>query len=293
MGGPCLPRSRNRPAPGCFPWRRQIPVPYTGDYHTLVEAVCKSKSEPVYIGVPCPRCGSENSLCLKPWLVQRNSVLFDPGGVALYQQSPVPLALCEQCNHRVRVLPVEILPYKTFGLPVIEATCIHYATSADGLRRTVQTIPGVAPHYSTLHGWMGGLGERAMDKVHLRGDRATIGQPSLPPVSTLVAETAKRQDLDLINRWGKTKPPISPGKYKSLFRKELLQSCLRLLSVAASLFEHDPYPLTLWQYWLLPMFLVTAWLFPSRNIITPIQHTDLTDNMLISVPKNTTQRAPP
>jgi len=226
-------------------------------------------------------------------LVQRNGILFGPDGVALYQQSPVPLALCEQCKSRIRVLPVEILPYKTFGLPVIEAACHHYATSADGLRKTVQTIPGIAPHYSTLHGWMGGLGERAMDKVHLRRDRATIGQPSLPPTSTLVAETAKRRDLDLINRWNKTKPPISPGKYKSLFRKELLQSCLRLLSVAASLFQHDPYPLTLWQHWLSPMFLVAAWLFPSRNIITPIQQTDLTDNMLIWVPKNATQRAPP
>jgi hypothetical protein len=219
--------------------------------------------------------------------------LFDPDGVALYRESPVPLALCEQCKSRLRVLPVEILPYKTFGLPVIEAACIHYTTSADGLRKTVGKIPGVAPHYSTLHGWMGGLGERAMDKVHLRRDRATIGQPSLPPTSALVAETAKRQGLELINRWGKTKPPIAPWKYESLFRKELLQSCLRLLSIAASLFQDSPYPLTLWQHWLLPMFLVAAWLFPSRNIITPIQRTGFTDNMLISVPKSTTPRAPP
>lgn len=225
--------------------------------------------------------------------MQRNSVLFDPGGVAVYQESPVPLALCERCRSRVRVLPVEILAYKTFGLPVIEATCVHYATSEDGLRKTVLTIPGVAPHYSTLHGWMGGLGERAMDKVLLKRDRATIGQPSLPPTSTLVAETAKRQDLDLINRWNRTKPPIAPWKYESLFRKELLQSCLRLLSIAASLFEHDPYPLTLWQHWLLPMFFVAAWLFPSRNIITPIQRTGFTDNMLILAPKNTIPRTPP
>ena len=225
--------------------------------------------------------------------MQRNSVLFDPGGVAVYQESPVPLALCERCRSRVRVLPVEILAYKTFGLPVIEATCVHYATSEDGLRKTVLTIPGVAPHYSTLHGWMGGLGERAMDKVLLKRDRATIGQPSLPPTSTLVAETAKRQDLDLINRWSMTKPPIAPWKYKSLFRKELLQSCLRLLSIAASLFQDSSYPLTMWQHWLLPMFLVAAWLFPSRNIITSIQRTGFTDNMLILVPKNTTPRAPP
>jgi hypothetical protein len=228
-----------------------------------------------------------------PWLVERNSVLFDPDGVALHRESPVPLALCEQCKSRFRVLPVEILPYKTFGLPVIEAACLHYATSTDGLRKTVRTIAGVAPHHSTLHGWMGGLGERAMDKVHLKRDRATVSQPSLAPTSTLVAETAKRQDFDLINRWSKTKPPIAPGKYKSLFRKELLQSCLRLLSIAASLFQQSLHPLTLWQCWLVPIFLVAAWLFPSRNIITAIQHTDLTNNMVISGLKNRTQRAPP
>ncbi len=188
---------------------------------------------------------------------------------------------------------MEILPYKTFGLPVIETACIHYATSADGLRRTVGRIPGVAPHHSTLHGWMGGLGERAMDKVHLKRDRATIGQPSLPPTSTLVAETAKRQDLDLINRWGKTKPPIAPWKYESLFRKELLQSCLRLLSIAVSLFQDSPYPLTMWQHWLLPIFLVHGWLFPSRNIVTPIQHVDLTYNMIMLDLNHTHRRAPP
>ena len=294
VGGSCRLRSRNRPAPESFPRRRQIPVPYPADYYTLIETARKSKYEPIYLSNPCPK---EDCSCkllrLRCWFVERHTVLFDPNGVALHRESPVPLALCEQCKSRFRVLPVEILPYKTFGLPVIEAACLDYATSTDGLRKTVRTIPGVAPHYSTLHGWMGGLGERAMDKVHLERDRATIGRPSLPPTSTLVAETAKRQDLGLINRWNKTKPPIAPGKYKSLFRKELLRSCLRLLSIAASLFEHDPYPLTLWQHWLLPMFFVAAWLFPSRNIITPIQRTVVTDNMLTLVPKNTTPRAPP
>ncbi len=230
---------------------------------------------------------------MKPWLVERNCVLFDANDIAVYQESPVPLALCERCKSRYRVLPVEILPYKTFGLPVIETVCNHYATSADGLRATVGKIPGVAPHYSALHGWMGGLGERAMDKVQLKGDKATIGQPSLPPTSTLVAETAKRQDLDLIKRWNKTKPSIAPFKYKSLFRKELLQSCLRLLSIAASLFEINSYPLMTWQHWLMPIFYVHGWLFPSRNRITAIQHTDLVDNMIVLGLNSTYRRAPP
>lgn len=85
-----------------------------------------------------------------------------------------PSHFASNANVAFAYLPVEILPYKTFGLPVIEAACVHYATLTDGLRKTAQTIPGVAPHFSTLHGWMGGLGERAMNKVHLKRDRATI-----------------------------------------------------------------------------------------------------------------------
>lgn len=191
------------------------------------------------------------------------------------------------------MLPVEFLPCKTFSLPIIETTCNHYGKSEDGLRRTVEKIPGVAPHYSTLHGWLGGIGERALDKVQLKHDKAAIGQLSLPPTSTLVAETAKRQDLDLINRWNKTKPPIASWKYKSLFRKELLQSCIKLLWIAASLFQISPYPLTAWQQWLMPVFYVPAWLFASRTLLTPIQLTDLIDNVVISDFKKTPQRGPP
>jgi hypothetical protein len=186
-----------------------------------------------------------------------------------------------------------MLPGKTFSLPIIETACHHYGVSADGLRQTVKTIPGVAPHYSTLHGWLGGMGERAMDKVQLKHDRAAIGQPSLPPTSAVVAETAKRKDPDLIKCWNKTKPAIAFWKYKSLFRKELLQSCLKLLQIAASLFQISPYPLTAWQQWLMPVFDVPAWRFFSRNLLTPIQLTDLIDSVVISDLKKIPQRGPP
>jgi len=108
-----------------------------------------------------------------------------------------------------------------------------------------------------------------------------------------VAETAKRQDLDLINRWNKTKPPIASWKYKSLFRKELLQSCIKLLWIAASLFQISSYPLTMWEQILIPIFHVPGWLFASRNLLTPIQLTDLIDNVVISDFKKTPYRGPP
>jgi hypothetical protein len=186
-----------------------------------------------------------------------------------------------------------MLPGKTFSLPIIETTCHHYGVSADGLRKTVKTIPGVAPHYSTLHGWLGGIGERAMDKDQPEHDKAAIGRPSLPPTAAVVAETAKRKDLELIKGWNKTKPVIAFWKYKSLFRKELLQSCIKLLKIAGWLFEISPYPLTTWQQWLMPIFEVPAWRFSSRNLLTPIQLTDLIDSVVKSDLKKTPLRGPP
>ncbi len=220
-------------------------------------------------------------------------MLFDLAGVAFYQQTPVPLAVCEECYSRIRVLPVEFLPGKTFSLAVIENACHHYTTCEDGLRQTVKKIPGVAPHYSTLHGWLGGVGERALDRVRLQTNKAAIGKPSLPPTSTLVAETAKGHDLDLIKRWNKTEPPIASFKYKTLFRKELLQACLKLLCMAASLFPTSASPLNMWQQILIPIFHAPGWLFASRNLHTPIQLTDLIENVIIFDPKKTAQRAPP
>jgi len=294
MGSPRLYAGTAR-APESFSWVSKIPVPYPEDYHTLIETARKSKFEPVYLNISCPKeeCASQERLRLKAWFAQRNCVLFDSSGVARYRQTPVPLALCEQCKSRFRVLPVEFLPFKTFSLPIIETACNHYGKSEDGLRKTVNTIAGIAPHYSTLHGWLGGMGERALDKVQLKNDKAAIGQPSLPPTSTLVAETAKRKDPNLINRWNKTTPPIASWKYQSLFRKELLQSCQKLLWIAASLFQISAYPLTTWQHWLMPVFYVAAWLFPSRNFVTPIQLIDSIDNMVISDSKKTAPRGPP
>jgi hypothetical protein len=189
------------------------------------------------------------------------------------------------------VLPIEFLPCKSFSLPVIEAACNHYLVSSDGLRNTVRRIAGVAPHFTTLHGWLGGIGERALDRIQLKNDKAAIGEPSLPPTSTLVAETAKRKDHDLLNRWNKMQRPIAPWKYKSLFRKEMLQSCLKLLLIAASLFEASSYPLTMWEEFLICEFNVPCWLFASKNLITPIQRIDFTNIMIMT--DSTSGRDPP
>jgi len=278
-----------------LPRRKKVPVTFQGNYDTLVEAAGKSKDEPIYIKASClnEKCASTDPLRLKPWFVDRNAVLLSPTGDAIYEKKPVPLSVCEKCKRRFRVLPVEFLPYKTFSLPVIEKTCHLYCISGHGLRKTVEQIPGVSPHYSTLHGWLGGIGERASDKIKIKTDKAITGEPSLPPTAALVAETSKKQDLDLIDRWNKTDPPIAFWKYKTLIRKEGLKSCLRLLLIAISLFQDSCSPLTMWEAFLIPSFNVPCWLFPSRALVTPIQLTDDIENMIICNSDKTSKRGPP
>ena len=195
--------------------------------------------------------------------------------------SPIPLAQCKFCKTRRRVLPVEILPYKTYGLPVIEAACRHYTKATDGLRNTVKKIPGVAPHYSTLHGWIGGMGEKALDRVQLQNQRAKIGKPALPPTSALISETAKIKDPDLISNWNKIDPYIPSWKYKSSFRKEMITSCFKLLHIAFLLFQNSVYPFTQWEAFLRPVFNVPCFLFSSRNIISAIQLSDFINNLVL------------
>ncbi len=240
----------------------------------------------------CPGkdCGHIGSLRLTPWFVNRHAVLFDETHTSVYQEAPVPLAKCKFCKTRRRVLPFEILPGKTYGLPVIEKSCNLYGITSDGLRNTVKKIPGVAPHYSTLHGWIGAIGERALDRVKLCNDRATVGEPSLPPTSALVAETAQKKAPDLIDYWHKINLHIPSWKYKSPFRLERIEACLKLLYVAFLIFK-TPYPLTQWEAFLVSVFNVPCWLFLSRTSVTAIQLTESNDNMIVY--GQSEQRGPP
>lgn len=267
-----------------FSREKNIPVTYPATYDTLIEVAYKSKNQPVYIQASClnEECGSFGSLKLKPWFVERNAVILAPSGVAIFEKRPVPLSVCDQCKRRFRVLPFEFLPYKTFSLPVIETSCNLYCSSIYGLRKTVEQIPGVAPHYSTLHGWLGGIGERVADKI--KTDKAVIGEPSLPPTSAVVAETSKKHDLELMNHWNKTDPHIPFWKYKTQHRKEALKACHKLLLMAVSLFQTSCSPLTTWEGFLIPIFHVPCWQFSSRPLVTRIQLSDDIANMILCDP---------
>jgi hypothetical protein len=160
---------------------------------------------------------------------------------------------------------VEIAPYKSYTRPAMETACAAYADAqrpTTSLRQTVRLLGG-HPHPSALHGWLGGLGARALG----RWDRHGQG----PPVAALIAESAKGLYPQLLACW--TQPhPVSLTKYRSRRRHDQLEACARLFDVTHRLFPQAVYPWTTWESWLESRFHVTAWGFAARFRYTPIQH---------------------
>ena len=75
------------------------------------------------------------------------------GGIE-HRPTPVPECRCTVCRRRMRVLPVEIAPRKSYTRPVIETACATYAALSRGtitLRQTVSRLGKDAPHFSSLH----------------------------------------------------------------------------------------------------------------------------------------------
>jgi len=177
----------------------------------------------------------------------------------------MPLCRCEVCRKRFRVLPFEIAPYKSYTRPVIETACATYAAGerpAITLRQTVARLGRNAPHPSSLHGWLGGVGARALGRMDRHGQG--------PPVAALIAESAKGLRGELHAQW--TQPyPVAPHKWRSPQRRERLEACARLFDTAGRLFPQAAYPCTAWEQWLESRFHVTAWGFWSRLPCTAIQ----------------------
>jgi len=278
-GGPWqLPHQQGPTGTGILCRNRcTIPIPFPSTYDILIAQSGKSKVAPYYFSeVICPKNAcTKGSLRLTPWLVSRHAVVFVELNHTEYRDTPVPLAICEVCGARPRVLPVEFLPFKTYSLPVIEQSIKGYSTLESGLRKVVGSIEGVAPHYSTLHGWVSGLGDRVMDRVPQADERMATVQPFLLPTASIVAETAKRLDSGLMQRWTETQPEIPKRKYQSDFRKERLMVCLKLLLTAASLFGSALHPLTEWEHFIGTTFFVAGWSFFSRSPLTAIQLDDI------------------
>ena len=192
------------------------------------------------------------------------------GGIE-HRLTPVPECRCTVCKRRLRVLPVEIAPRKSYTRPVIETACATYAAKSRPtitLRQTVSRLGKGAPHPSSLHGWLGALGARALGRLDRHGQG--------PPVAALIAESAKVLSRELSAEWHsrlseRSAYSVAPCKYRSPQRREQLEACARLCDTAGRLFPQAAYSWTAWEQWLEAWFHVTAWGFPARFPCTAIQ----------------------
>lgn len=190
---------------------------------------------------------------------------------ARFEQFKIPLARCTvpKCKRWTRVLPLEFLPYKTYGIDVIEIGVSEYINTANsyrGVAAGIAIINGSALAHTSLYYWITGLGERVLD-------RSPLLQKDYPPNSSaVIAQT---------NRLMPNKQPrehflnaavkVFPDKYRSERRRDQLEAVQRLLIVAALLFGAMYKSLQKWNELLLPSFFVAVWAFPSAYRGTYLQ----------------------
>jgi hypothetical protein len=212
----------------------------------------------------CSLCGAVGALVFTGRWWARGSRWPGRGGIE-DRQTPVAECICTACRKRFRVLPVEIAPYKSYTRPVIETACAAYLTAQQqgrSLRQTVRAMGTGHPDSSCVHGWLGGLGARALGRLDRHGQG--------PPVAALIAQSAQGLGHELLSRWSRAYP-VAPSQYRSLARRERLEACVRLFDTAGRLFPQAAYPFTAWEQWLEARFHVTAWGFPARFPCTAIQ----------------------
>ncbi len=211
----------------------------------------------------CPGCKVVGRLVYTSSRAERGSG-WSAGKCVEHRSTPVPLCCCGVCRRRWRVLPVEIAPFKHYTRGVIETCCASYSDAqlpGITLRKTVDWLGSEHPHYSTLHGWIGGLGERAL---------GLLDKGEALPVSALIAETARCRGRELSGLWAEPRP-VALRKCRSAQRAEQLEGCARLFATAAHLFPEAAHPLCAWEQELQERFHVAAWSFPARATCTAFQ----------------------
>lgn len=227
--------------------------------------------------VLCPGCLAVGTLVYTGQWVKRGSNWPTTEGIKLRETS-VPMCRCKICRKRLRVLPLEMLPFKSYTWPAIELGCRTYTAAnrpTESLRHAVERLGKGHPHRSTLHGWLGGLGARALGRLDLSAcGHAQAGRHSFGmPVAALIDETARRLKRG-VSSWWTQAHPISVCKYRTENRRKQLEACARLFAVADRLFPDQVHTFAwlAWEHWLQTHFHVAAWDFPARLGCTAIQH---------------------
>jgi len=184
------------------------------------------KGEDVGHEIACPVCRRLGGLKYTSRRLERGSFWPGKGGVDA-RNTPVPECRCAFCRRRFRVLPVEIAPFKTYTLPVIETACSAYVMpGSQSLKGIVKLMGKRAPNRTTLHGWLGGLGARTLGRLDRHQNL---------PVSALIGESAQCLP-GKVSAWWTRRSNIAHDKYRSNRRLEQLEACARLFDASRRLF---------------------------------------------------------
>jgi hypothetical protein len=128
-----------------------MPIPFPGNYDTL----CRNAGKAVAVAFhgPCPQCGTKGSFVFTGAVVGRGVVIVTEAKGFAYASWSIPLARCGACRKWARVLPIELLPRKTYGAQVIQTGMSRYAFSELSLRKAAgEIVPAASTvlHHSTL-----------------------------------------------------------------------------------------------------------------------------------------------
>ncbi len=239
-----------------------MPLSLSTAYATYVERADQGALASLVDGLPCPRPGCGGKLVLTGMRVRRG-VVWVAGAELVADDVEVWLARCcgRSRRHWCRVLPADLRPHATFSAQAQEAAIESYARGEGGLRRAVSRLTGCAPHFTTLHGWIGGLGSYALGR-HT--------PPGVLPMSAALVE-ASRRVATVQAAWDQI-VAVDPTRHRSERRRDEIEACHHLLAAAAALVPDLPSPLAEWSRLTIAWCGVAGIRGWARSPSTPIQH---------------------
>ena len=190
--------------------------------------------------------------------------------VTVELDAEIALGRCNRCGIRVRVLPCDVLPHKTYGLGVIEQEIADYSRGDRSLRQVAWSQFGErTPAYTTLHGWTEGLGAHALGRPG--------GDLSGAPISRFIGDAEPRVP-EVANAMDVDEQP-DPRRYRSEPRCDRLAAVIQTLTVV-TVIAGLPHPHAMVEC----RRLALAWSstsvleFPSRLSCTSFEHVDRSES---------------
>lgn len=190
--------------------------------------------------------------------------------VMIFEVATVAIASCVRCKKRVRVLPCDVLPHKTYSTDVVEHLVADYAQGNRSLRKVAwEQLGERAPAHTTLHGWTEGLGAHALGR--------SGGYAGGAPISRLVAIAESRASG--VTAASRAQVWVNPARYRSEGRRDRLAALMRAMAMVVAIagLSH-PRAIAECRRLALVWSNSSVLLFPSRLRDTAIEHRDWSES---------------